>query len=215
MTLQDTYEVLDPEPDNIERAADCLQEGGLVVAPSDANMGIAVNPHDTDAIDRVYKVKQRDRSKPLTLMFYDPSDWTEYGSVPDAEVMNDFVEAFWPGPLNIVVNRRNVFPDELVGGMETISLACYQNPTWRAFVEQAEPVAMTSANISGEADGQLVDREMAEEHVGEAVEYIIDGGPHGTTQSTTIIDLSDTSNPSVLRKGDISVSDLNDIRNCF
>lgn len=213
--MKDAYEVLDPEPDNIERAADCLQEGGLVVAPSDANMGIAVDPHDTDAIDRVYKVKQRDRSKPLTLMFHDPSDWTEYGSVPDAEVMNDFVEAFWPGPLNIVVDRRDVFPDELVGGMETISLACYQNPTWRAFVEQAEPIAMTSANISGEADGQLVDREMAEEHVGEAVEYIIDGGPHGTTQSTTIIDLSDTSNPSVLRRGDISVSDLNDVRNCF
>lgn len=210
-----SYKVLDPEPDNIERAANCLQEGGLVVAPSDANMGIAVDPHDTDAIDRVYKVKQRDRSKPLTLMFHDPSDRTEYGSVPDADVMNDFTEAFWPGPLNIVVNRRDVFPDELVGGMETISLACYQNPTWRAFVEQAEPIAMTSANISGEADGQLVDRKMAEEHVGEAVEYIIDGGPHGTTQSTTIIDLSDTSNPSVLRTGDISVSDLNDIRSCF
>ncbi|MCL9814997.1 L-threonylcarbamoyladenylate synthase [Natranaeroarchaeum aerophilus] len=215
MAEGDSYEVLEPKPENIERAADCLQEGRLVVAPSDANMGLAVDPHDIDAIDRVYKVKQRDRSKPLTLMFHDPSDWTEYGSVPDADVMNGFVEAFWPGPLNIVVNRQDVFPDELVGGMETISLACYENPTWRAFVEHAEPIAMTSANISGEADGQLVDRGMAEEHVGEAVEYIIDGGPHETTQSTTIIDLSDTSDPSVLRQGDISVSQLNDVRDCF
>jgi len=215
MPEKDTYELLDPEPDSIERAADCLQEGGLVVAPSDANMGLAVDPHDIDAIERVYEVKQRDRSKPLTLMFHDPSDWRGYGSVPDRDVMNEFVEAFWPGPLNIVVNRRDVFPDELVGGMETISLACYQNPTWRAFVEQAGPIAMTSANISGEADGQLVDRTMAEEHVGAHVEYIIDGGAHGTTQSTTIIDLSDTSNPSVLREGDSSVSELNDVRNCF
>lgn len=215
MADESEYELLEPTAENIERAAEHVRDGGLAVVPSDANMGLAVDPRNTDAIDRVYELKQRDRSKPLTVMFHDPSDWTEYGSAPDEELVTDFAEAFWPGPLNIVVNRRGIFPDELVGGMETVSLACYENPTWRAFVEQAEPIAMTSANISGEADGQLVDREMAEEHVGHGVEYIVDGGPHGTTQSTTIIDLSDPSNPTVLRYGDIDVDELNAVRDVF
>lgn len=207
--------VLEATAENIEKAAHCVDDGGLAVVPSDANMGLAVDPYDEAAIDRVYELKRRNRSKPLTVMFHDPSDWTEYGSATDEHLVDEFVDALWPGPLNIVVDRTRVFPDTLLGGRDTISLACYRNPTWRAFVERAEPVAMTSANISGRADDRLVDLEMAKDHVGDGVDYLIEGGPHGTTRSTTIIDLSAGSDPSILRQGDVQPEALNEVRDVF
>ncbi|KYD30736.1 hypothetical protein B4113_3363 [Geobacillus sp. B4113_201601] len=75
------------------------------------------------------------------------------------------------------------------------------------------PVAMTSANISGQADGFLVDLETAVLQVGDKVDYIIKGGANGTTKSSTIIDL--TSEPSIVRYGDITVEQLNKVVNIF
>jgi L-threonylcarbamoyladenylate synthase len=190
-------EVLSPTSENLQRAAECIADGGVVVAPSDTNLALTVDPCHAEAVDRVYEMTGRPPEKPLTLFVHDPDDWAEFGQHDDPELVQSFVDAFWPGPLNVVLRRTHSVPDQRVCMDGTVSIGCLSNPTWRELVSHLDgPVAMTSANRAGEADDRLVDLEFAREQVGEHVAYLIEGGPRGTTQSSTIVDL--TGDPAIL-----------------
>lgn len=203
-----TAPVLEPTPENIERVADCVRDGGLVVAPTDTNLGLLLDPWHSEAIERAFGVKERPRSKPLTLFVHDPEDWNRFATHEDPALVESIVDAFWPGPLNIVLERTERVHDERLCKGPTVSVGCISNPTWRDLVAAVGgPVAMTSANKSGAADDRLVDVQFAREQVGDGVDYILDGGPQGTTTASTILDL--TGDPSILRQGDISPAELN------
>lgn len=102
----------------------------------------------------------------------------------------------------------------MVRGGSTIAMGCLSNPVWRGMMRHLDiPVTMTSANLSGQADGVLVDMKLALNQVGSKVDYILEGGAQGTTKSSTIIDLS--GEPRVLRYGDITVAQLNQIAPVF
>ena len=205
--------ILEPTEENLREAADCILEGGVVVAPSDTNLALTLDPWNEAAIERAFEIKERPATKPLTIFVRDPGDWREYG-VDDSGLAEAFVEAFWPGPLNIVVVRTDAVPDRVVCGGDTVAIGCLGNPTWRRLAELVDrPIAMTSANVSGQADGRLVDLELAVEQVGDRVDYVIEGGAQGTTKSSTIVDL--TGEPSILRRGDITAADLNEVRDVF
>ena len=199
---------LEPTPEGIETAADCILDGGVVVAPSDTNLALTLDPWNEAAIERAFRIKNREPTDPLTLFIRDPSDWREWATADQPDVVDDLVDAFWPGPLNIVLPKTDAVPDRVVAGGETVALGCLGNPTWRdlsAAVDQ--PLCMTSANLTGQADGQLVDLDLAIEQVGDRVDYILEGEAKGTTQSSTIVDLTD-SEPTILRHGDITAADL-------
>jgi L-threonylcarbamoyladenylate synthase len=199
-------EVLCPTTENLRRAAECIADGGVVVAPSDTNLALTVDPWHPDAIDRVSEMTGRPVEKPLTLFVRDPEAWREFGQHADPDLVNAFVDAFWPGPLNIVLRR--------VCRGDTVSIGCLSNPTWRELVSYLDgPVAMTSANRAGEADDRLVDLAFAREQVGDHVDYLVDGGPQGTTQSSTIVDL--TGDPEILRQGDVTPDQLNEVADVF
>jgi len=205
-----TAPVLDPTTANIQRVAECVRNGGVVAVPTDTNLGLLVDPWHADAIERVYELKGRSRSKPLTLFVLTPGDWRRFGTHDDPDVVEAIVDAFWPGPLNIVLERTERVHDDRLCKGSTVSIGCISNLTWRDVVaEIGGPVAMTSANKSGEADDRLVDVAYAREQVGDGVEYIVAGGPQGTTTASTILDL--TGEPDILRKGDITAAALNDV----
>ena len=199
---------LEATADGIATAADCILDGGVVVAPSDTNLALTLDPWDEAAIERAFRIKNREPTDPLTLFIRDPSDWREWATTDQPGIVNALVEKFWPGPLNIILPKTDAVPDRVVAGGETVALGCLGNPTWRdlsAAVDQ--PLCMTSANRTGEADGQLVDLDLAIEQVGDRVDYVLEGDAQGTTQSSTIIDLS-RSQPRMLRHGDITADDL-------
>ncbi|WP_424018147.1 L-threonylcarbamoyladenylate synthase [Halorientalis pallida] len=200
--------VLEPTSGNLRRAADCVADGGVVVAPSDTNLALTVDPWQDEPIERVYEMTDRPAEKPLTMFVRDPGEWRTYGTHEDPTLVEEFVEAFWPGPLNLVLSATDAVPHERVRKDGTVAIGCLSNPTWRDLVSHLDrPVAMTSANRAGEADDRLVDLTFAREQVGEHVDYLIEGGPRGTTESSTILDLS--GEPSVLRSGDVTADDLN------
>mgnify|MGYP000609639365 CR=1 FL=1 len=199
---------LEPTAAGIATAADCILDGGVVVAPSDTNLALTLDPWDEAAIERAFRIKNREPTDPLTLFIREPADWREWAATDQPEIVDALVEKFWPGPLNIVLPKTDAVPERVVAGGETVALGCLGNPTWRdlsAAVDQ--PLCMTSANLTGEADGQLVDLDLAIEQVGDRVDYILDGEARGTTQSSTIVDLTGPT-PAVLRHGDITASDL-------
>jgi len=199
---------LEPTEAGIGTAADCILDGGVVVAPSDTNLALTFDPWDEAVIERAFRIKNREPTDPLTLFIREPNEWREWATTDQPEIVDALVEEFWPGPLNIVLPKTDAVPNRVVAGGETVALGCLSNPTWRdlsAAVDQ--PLCMTSANLTGEADGQLVDLAIAVEQVGDRVDYILEGEAKGTTQSSTIVDLTD-SEPTILRDGDITAADL-------
>ena len=199
---------LEPTPEGIATAADCICDGGVVVAPSDTNLALTLDPWNEAAIERAFRIKNREPTDPLTLFIRDPDDWRRWATADNDAAVNALVDAFWPGPLNIILERTDAVPDRVVAGGETVALGCLSNPTWRKLSQAVgQPLCMTSANLTGQADGQLVDLDLAVEQVGDRVDYILDGEAQGTTQSSTIIDLTG-SEPTILRDGDITAADL-------
>ena len=199
---------LEPTPEGIATAADCILDGGVIVAPSDTNLALTLDPWNEAAIERAFRIKNREPTDPLTLFIREPADWRQWATADNAAVIDDLVDAFWPGPLNIVLPKTDAVPDRVVAGGETVALGCLSNPTWRdlsAAVDQ--PLCMTSANLTGQADDQLVDLDLAIEQVGGRVDYVLEGEAKGTTQSSTIVDLTG-SEPTILRHGDITAADL-------
>lgn len=210
-----TAPILDPTADGIETAAECIRDGGVVVAPSDTNLALTLDPWDESAIERAFAIKNREPTDPLTMFVRDPDDWDRWGTLDQTAHVETLVESFWPGPLNIIVEKRSTVPDRVVAGGETVALGCLENPVWRDLsAAVGKPLCMTSANLTGQADGRLVDLDLAVEQVGDRVDYLLRGGAQGTTQSSTIVDLTGAE-PSVPRVGDITVAELNEVVDIF
>ena len=201
-------EILSPSPANIRTVADCVRSGGVGVVPSDTNMALTVAPDHPEAIERVYDIKDRPGHKPLTLFVRDPADWRRFGSHDNPELVDRLAEQFWPGPLNLVLERDAPELDEQCAMDGTVSVGCLANPVWREFADAVgDPVAMTSANVSGTVpDDTLVTPEMARDHLGDGVDYLLGGQPDGTTRASTILSLAAGADgeATVLRQGDVT-----------
>lgn len=206
-----TAPVLDPTDETLDRAAASIREGGVVVAPSDTNLALTLDPWNSEAVERAYEIKDRPAHKPLTLFVRDPDDWRLYGHHEGPDLVDALAEAFWPGPLNLVLQSTDRVDEERVQRDGTVALGSLANPTWRALADRVDgPLAMTSANRSGTVDDdRLVDVALAREHVGDGVDLILDGGAQGTTRASTIVDLTDDA--EILRRGDVTAEDLRDV----
>lgn len=195
--------ILEPTNENFIVAAECVRNGGIIIAPSDTNVALTLNPWNDMAIKNSFAIKGRPATSPLTLFISEPLTWREYAEAEDTDLVQKIIQAFWPGPLNIVLPKKATVSDVMVCGGATVSIGCLRNPIWRGFMEKlGMPVAMTSANLSGQANGILVDLELALEQVGDKVDYILNGQASSTTMSSTILDLA--SEPKILRQGDIT-----------
>jgi L-threonylcarbamoyladenylate synthase len=209
-----TAPILEPTEDNLALAAACIKRGGVVVAPSDTNLALTLDPWNEQAIERAFRIKQRPATSPLTLFVLEPAEWALYTSLQDCDLVDRVVERFWPGPLNIVVPRNGAVPDAMVRNGPTVAIGCISNPALRGLLRHVgRPLTMTSANLSGQADGVLVDLAMAVAQVGDRVDYILTGAVGGTTQSSTIV--SFVGAPTILRKGDITAQGLNQVAPVF
>jgi len=195
--------VMDPTADAYKKAVLYLRDGGMVICPSDANYGIAVNPFNRSAVASCFDAKKRAGAKPLTLFVAEPGDWRRFGTVRNERLMEKLAHLYWPGPLNIVIDKNDKSPDLALEPDATISIACHANPVVRNLAREfGGAVAMTSANLSGTSDGILVDVDTAVQHVGSSVKMVLRGGPVETTTSTTIVRLEQ--DMTLLREGDLT-----------
>jgi L-threonylcarbamoyladenylate synthase len=124
-------EVVPPTESNLRLAADLVRGGGVIVTPSDTNLALTMDPWNSAAIRRAFAIKRRPATSPLTLFLCHPGDWARYTTVPEhlRAVIDDLVDAFWPGPFNIVLPRNELVSDDLVCGGPTVALGCLSNPT--------------------------------------------------------------------------------------
>ncbi|MFJ4779246.1 L-threonylcarbamoyladenylate synthase [Streptomyces sp. NPDC088762] len=202
-------EIIDAaDGDGIRRAGDALRAGAVVAAQTDTNYGIFCNPFLEQSCGRLYDMKRRDGGKPLTLFVSSPSDWVRWARRPEGVDMEALVERFWPGPLNLIMRKRELVPDWVTSGKDTVSVVHNVSPTLNQLsIYSGLAIAATSANISGTMDEGLVTFDIAYEHIGGHCDLIIRAeAPSKATRSSTIVSLLDT--PSIVRQGDLPAEEI-------
>ena len=197
------YLTVDPErPDAeiVRRAGDVLRRGGLVAFPTETVYGLGANALDANAVGRIFAAKGRPTYDPLIVHVLNASaaravarEWPE--------AADRLAEAFWPGPLTLVVPKRPLVPDIATAGLDTVAVRVPSHPVARAILEAATvPIAAPSANRFGELSPTRA--EHVARALGDRVDLIVDGGPTTVGIESTVVDLSNDG-PVVLRPGTI------------
>ena len=187
------------------RAAEILCAGGLVAVPTETVYGLASNGLDAHAVQRIYDVKGRPAVKPLSLMVHDAS-WMKRLCAAVPRVAEALAGRFWPGPLTIILPAKDLIPEIVRAGGDTIGLRCPDHPDTLALIRQADlPLAAPSANPSG-APSPKTAGEVAAYFSG-SIEAIIDGGACGIGLESTIVDLAHTPY-RILRQGALPAAEV-------
>jgi len=172
----------DVNEDDVARAGEAIREGDLVVYPTDTVYGLGADALDTDAIARAFELKGRARDRPLSLGVPDVDAALDYADPTDRE--ERFMREFLPGPVTVVVERREPVPDALTAGRDRVGIRIPDHEVALAFYRAADrPVTATSANLSGEGSARRV-AEVARS-VREAA-VVLDAGETPGTESTVV-----------------------------
>jgi L-threonylcarbamoyladenylate synthase len=188
--------------DLLARAVQLLRHGGVIALPTETVYGLAANAEDELAVRRVFAIKGRPATHPLIVHVAHAGElaaWARH--VP--EEAHRLAEAFWPGPLTLVLPRSARATDAVTGGQDTVALRVPQHPVARAVLEAlGGGVAAPSANRFGRVSPTTAAHVQAD--LGADVELVLDGGPCTVGVESTIVDLSQ-GEPAVLRPGGLAV----------
>ena len=134
---------------DIQTAADLLRAGGLVGIPTETVYGLGANGLDPAAVGRIFQAKGRPQDNPL-ILHIPGADWLERYCRDIPAAAYELARRFWPGPLTMVLRRRDNVPDQVTAGLDTVGMRCPAHPLCRAVIQAADvPVAAPSGNTSG------------------------------------------------------------------
>ena len=191
--------------ENIEKAAEIIRRGGLLGIPTETVYGLGANALNADACRRIYEAKGRPQDNSLIIHVPDASWLSRYcEKVPESAYR--LAEAFWPGPLTMILPKREIVPYRTTGGLETVGVRCPNHPVTLAVIAAADvPIAAPSGNTSGRPSPTSA-ADMLEDMDGK-IDGIFDGGPCGVGVESTIIDLT-CQPPRLLRAGGLPLEEL-------
>ncbi len=193
------------DPAQIKEAAEILKNGGLVAFPTETVYGLGGNALDATAAARIYAAKGRPSDNPLIVHIADTAALFDLAStVPDEALA--LAEAFWPGPLTIILNKKENVPDGTTGGLKTVAIRFPSDEIAKALIQTSGLyIAAPSANASGRPSPTTAKH--VYDDLNGRIECIIDGGPVNIGVESTIVDLSGEK-PLILRPGFITQEDL-------
>ena len=202
--------IFHPEQDKnaVAEAAAILRRGGLLGIPTETVYGLGADALNEDAVRRIFEAKGRPQDNPL-IIHVPSADWLERycQNVPPAAYR--LAERFWPGPLTMILPRRDIVPLRTTGGLETVGVRCPDHPVTLAIIEAAGvPVAAPSGNTSGRPSPTTA-QHMMEDMMGR-IDGIVDGGPCAVGVESTIIDLT-VQPPRLLRPGGLPLEALEQV----
>ena len=193
------------DPKTPEIAAEIIKKGGLVAIPTETVYGLGADGLNVQAVADIFKAKGRPQDNPLILHVAEAGEIEKFcHHIPKAAY--DLAEAFWPGPLTIVLPARDVVPRTTTGGLDTVAVRCPDNAVTREIIRlSGRPIAAPSANISGKPSTTTAEH-VLHDHDGR-IDAVVDGGPCRVGVESTIVDLTDE-RPRLLRPGGISPEQL-------
>ena len=192
-------------------AVECLKSGGIVAIPTDTVYGLAADPFNASAVQRLYTLKGRPDGKPIPLVLSSIDDVHRVAqNLPD--YFFHLTNLFWPGGLTIIVEAKDLLPVLTAGG-NTIGVRIPNNPLLLKILQTfGGPAAITSANLSGEPPATSA-QEIGEE-LASRIDVIVDGGKTPGPIPSTVYDIS-VSPPLTRRHGVISEETLAKERACY
>lgn len=187
--------------EELKEASAVIRSGGLVAFPTETVYGLGGDATNPEASRKIYAAKGRPSDNPLIVHIADFSQLRNIvAEVPqEAEKL---AEAFWPGPLTMILRKNDVIPYETTGGLDTVAIRMPSHPVARAFLQDSGClIAAPSANTSGRPSPTTAQHVWEDLHG--KIEILLDGGPVGIGIESTIVDLSEE-RPMILRPGFIT-----------
>jgi L-threonylcarbamoyladenylate synthase len=188
---------------DLDAAAAALRRGGLVAMPTETVYGLAADATSSDAVARIYAAKGRPADHPVIVHLASAAELERYAAEVSIEART-LAAACWPGPLTLIVRRGDGLAAEVSAGAATVGLRVPAHPLARALIERVgRPLAAPSANRFGAVSPTTA--EHVARDLGDAVDYILDGGACDVGVESTIVDVSGTAGagPTLLRPGGV------------
>lgn len=175
---------------DIRKAAGIIKKDGIVIYPTETVYGIGANIFSEDALRKVFEMKKRGLDKPISIAVSDFGMMNDLAYVGERE--RRFIEKFLPGPVTVILRKKETVPDVLTSGSKLVGIRYPEHETTIKLIKLAGvPITSTSANVSGEPPPRKV------EEIRICADYIIDGGELDGEPSTVV----DLVNLKILRKG--------------
>jgi len=204
MTSEMKTEVLSAsDPNAMRHAADVLRHNGLVAFPTDTVYGVGALAFKAEAVQRLYVVKGRATDKAIAVLVARTADLPKVAQAltPSAQRL---ARDFWPGPLTLVVPKHPDLP-AAVSALPTVGVRFPDHPVARGLLELTGPLAVTSANRSGEPNALTAEEVLA--HLSGRVDLLIDGGRAPGGIPSTVVDCTGLV-PMILRQGPVSAAEI-------
>ena len=191
------------DPDAIPCALEVLEGGGLVAFPTDTVYGVGALAFDALAVESIYTAKDRPVEKATPILLGGPEDLDKVTTdIPP--IAAKLAARFWPGALTLVVPKHPGLPD-VVSAALTVGVRVPDHPVARALLRAAGPMAVTSANISGEASPKTA--EEVNRQLNGRIPIILDGGETPGGVPSTVVNCLGTE-PVILREGPVTMKDI-------
>jgi L-threonylcarbamoyladenylate synthase len=196
-----------PEPSLVNYVAQQIRSGEVLGMPTDTFYGLAADPFNLRAVDRVYDIKSRSRHKPLSLLI-ETVEQAEMLARPLPEEFYVLARRYWPGPLTIIVKAASRLPLKVTANTGNVALRVPAANIPLAVVKAAGiPVTATSANLSGASE--CTTAVAVRDQLQDRISIIVDGGTSPRDVASTIVDLTDDeARWKVIREGAISSQDI-------
>src|SRR5664279_4442796 len=178
----------EPEASLVTYVAEKIRAGEVLGMPTDTFYGLAVDPFNLHAVDRVYEIKTRSRHKPLSLLIESVDQAAEL-AWPVPEIFYLLARRFWPGPLTIIVKADPKLPLKVTANTGNVALRVPAAEVPLAIIRSSgHPITATSANLHGAAECSSAMQ--VRDQLGDSLAIIVDGGPSPGVMPSTIIDLT-------------------------
>jgi len=198
-----------PEASLIRYAAEQIRSGEILGMPTDTFYGLAADPFNLRAVERVYEIKSRSRHKPLSLLI-ESVDQAEELARPLPKEFYELARKFWPGPLTLIVKAASRLPLKVTANTGNVALRVPNSKIALSVIQTAAiPITATSANLSGASE--CTTAEAVRDQLQGRISIIVDGGMSPRDVASTIVDLTDEETRwQVMREGAIPAQEISE-----
>ena len=199
-------QMLSSSDEDIDKAAKLLREGGVVGIPTETVYGLAADAQNSSAVSEIFKAKGRPQDNPLIVHIGEFSDIYKYVTeVPENALK--LAEAFWPGPLTMVLPKKDIIPMTTSGGLDTVGIRFPIHPVAREIIRRSGcALAAPSANLSGSPSPTTAMHVYKD--MNGRIPAIVDGGDCAVGVESTVVSFDSDGKVRLLRPGFVSLEDI-------
>ncbi len=198
--------ILSSTESGLREAADLLKNGSVVAIPTETVYGLAADALNPDAVAKIFQAKGRPQDNPLIVHIAELDDIYKYVREVPVNAMK-LAEAFWPGPLTMVLPKKDIIPSETSGGLDTVGIRLPVHKTAREIIRMCgRPLAAPSANLSGSPSPTVLAHVAAD--MNGRIPAIVDGGSCAVGVESTVVSFDKDGKVCLLRPGFVSLEEI-------